>query len=99
MELPLNLVDDAERSPEPGARRTNLFNLSIFSSGIFANGHLMYEFERDNGPEGMPSIVDMTEAAIKVLRKNNDGFFLMVPTFLIHHNSRAYRIHTNVYRS
>lgn len=59
----------------------------------------MYEFERDNGPEGMPSIVDMTEAAIKVLRKNNDGFFLMVPTFLIHHNSRAYRIHTNVYRS
>ncbi|KOB52019.1 putative Alkaline phosphatase, tissue-nonspecific isozyme, partial [Operophtera brumata] len=60
--------------------------------GIFANGHLKYEFERDDGPQGMPSIVDMTEAAIKVLQKNNNGFFLMVEggnVDMAHHRGRA----------
>lgn len=46
--------------------------------GVFANGHLKYEHERDNGPDGTPSISEMVEAAIKVLRKNEKGYFLMV---------------------
>ncbi|CAG2063650.1 unnamed protein product, partial [Timema podura] len=35
--------------------------------GIFANGHLKYDFERDRSPEGMPSLSQMTSVAIKVL--------------------------------
>ncbi|VVC93410.1 unnamed protein product [Leptidea sinapis] len=46
--------------------------------GIFSNAHLPYEFERQTGPEGSPSIAEMTEAAIKVLQKGEKGFFLMV---------------------
>ncbi|XP_049875109.1 alkaline phosphatase [Pectinophora gossypiella] len=60
--------------------------------GIFANGHLRYEHERDAGPEGSPSISQMTEAAIKVLRKNKKGFFLMVEggnIDMAHHRGQA----------
>ncbi|XP_032517990.2 alkaline phosphatase-like [Danaus plexippus] len=60
--------------------------------GIFANEHLRYESQRDKGPEGMPSISDMVEAAIKVLRKNNNGYFLMVEggnIDMAHHRGRA----------
>ncbi|KAJ8719382.1 hypothetical protein PYW08_011557 [Mythimna loreyi] len=46
--------------------------------GIFANEHLNYEHLKDKGPEGMPSLADMVKAAIKVLQKHKDGFFLMV---------------------
>lgn len=52
--------------------------LVIIITGIFANGHMSMEHERDKGPEGMPSISDMLEAAIKVLKKNKKGYFLMV---------------------
>ncbi|XP_004928146.3 alkaline phosphatase [Bombyx mori] len=62
--------------------------------GIFANGHLKYEHERNKGPEGMPSISDMVEAAIKVLRKNKNGYFLMVEggnVDMAHHRGWAKR--------
>ncbi|XP_075976859.1 alkaline phosphatase 12 [Anticarsia gemmatalis] len=62
--------------------------------GVFANGHLKYDHERDTGPNGMPSISDMVEAAIKVLRKNDKGYFLMVEggnIDMAHHRSWAKR--------
>ncbi|KAH9645138.1 hypothetical protein HF086_005683 [Spodoptera exigua] len=46
--------------------------------GIFSNEHLSYEHERNKGPEGMPSLSEMVGAAIKVLQKNKNGYFLMV---------------------
>ncbi|XP_019762071.2 alkaline phosphatase, tissue-nonspecific isozyme isoform X1 [Dendroctonus ponderosae] len=49
-----------------------------YTLGIFANGHLKLDYERDSGPEGMPSLSDMTAAAIKLLRKNPNGYALMV---------------------
>ncbi|XP_068632142.1 alkaline phosphatase-like [Battus philenor] len=60
--------------------------------GIFANEHMKYEFERNKSDEGQPSISDMTKAAIKVLKKNPNGFFLMVEggkIDLAHHRGRA----------
>nr|CAD7448443.1 unnamed protein product [Timema bartmani] len=51
--------------------------------GIFANGHLKYDFERDRSPEGMPSLSQMTSVAIKVLDKNPEGFILMVEGVMI----------------
>ncbi|XP_017771730.1 PREDICTED: alkaline phosphatase-like isoform X2 [Nicrophorus vespilloides] len=63
-----------------------------FLLGVFANGHLKMEHERDQGPKGMPSLRNMTEAAIKNLMKNPDGFLLMVEGGLIdfaHHRGHA----------
>lgn len=50
--------------------------------GLFADDHMSYEIDRD--PEMEPSLVDMTEAALKLIREEVDadphspGFFLMI---------------------
>ncbi|CAK1542914.1 unnamed protein product [Leptosia nina] len=57
--------------------------------GVFSNAHLPYEFQRH---AESPSIVDMTEAAIKVLQRNEKGYFLMVEggnIDMAHHRGRA----------
>ncbi|XP_014236948.1 alkaline phosphatase, tissue-nonspecific isozyme [Trichogramma pretiosum] len=60
--------------------------------GIFANGHVSMDYKRDKGPKGMPSLADMTVAALKVLKKNERGFLLVVEGGLIdfaHHRGHA----------
>ena len=55
---------------------------------------MSYEDERDDSDEGEPSLVDMTQAAIKMLSKNKDGYFLMVEGGMIdhaHHGARVSR--------
>lgn len=52
--------------------------------GIFEHNHLDYDIERDKGPDGQPSLAEMTNKAIKILRKNPQGFFLLVEGKLIH---------------
>ncbi|CAK1542916.1 unnamed protein product [Leptosia nina] len=57
--------------------------------GVFRNENLPYEFQR---PANTPSIVDMTESAIKVLQRNPNGYFLLVEGGNIdmgHHRGRA----------
>lgn len=46
--------------------------------GIYANGHMPYDYERDRSDLGQPSLVNMTEVAVKLLKKYVNGFFLMV---------------------
>ncbi|XP_018569569.1 alkaline phosphatase [Anoplophora glabripennis] len=63
-----------------------------FTLGIFANGHLKLDYERDTGPNGMPSLTNMTEKTIRLLQKNSNGFFLMVEGGMIdfsHHRGHA----------
>lgn len=70
-----------------------IFDFILFK-GIFANGHLKYEDQRDKGPKGMPSLAEMTETALNVLRKNPKGFVLVVEGGLIdqaHHRGWARR--------
>lgn len=55
----------------------------IVLTGIFANGHLKYDHERNNGSSGMPSIEKMTATAISILSKNPKGFILVVEGGLI----------------
>lgn len=43
---------------------------------LFEPGDLRFEVDRD--PKLDPSIVEMTEKAIRILRKNPKGFFLLV---------------------
>jgi alkaline phosphatase len=39
---------------------------------------MQYELERDKGINGEPSLAEMTSKAIKILKRNNKGFVLMV---------------------
>ncbi|XP_066997238.1 alkaline phosphatase, tissue-nonspecific isozyme [Anabrus simplex] len=60
--------------------------------GIFANGHLPYEHDRNKGPNGPPSLQNMTSTAIKILQKNPKGYVLVVEGGLIdvaHHRGLA----------
>lgn len=63
-------------------------------SGIFANGHMKYEDERDKSPAGTPSLSNMTEKAVQILSKNENGFVLVVEGGMIdqaHHRGNAAR--------
>ncbi|XP_071840262.1 alkaline phosphatase, tissue-nonspecific isozyme-like isoform X3 [Apostichopus japonicus] len=46
--------------------------------GLFEPSHMQYESDRANDTSGEPSIAEMTEKAIQILSKNNNGFFLAV---------------------
>lgn len=62
--------------------------------GIFANGHLKYDHERNHGPDGMPSLTNMTEKALEILKQNENGFVLVVEGGMIdqaHHRGYARR--------
>lgn len=62
--------------------------------GLFNHGHMAYEIDRDTGPEGEPSLAEMTRKAIQILRKNPRGYFLMVEGGRIdhsHHFNNAHR--------
>ncbi|KAJ0176286.1 hypothetical protein K1T71_008460 [Dendrolimus kikuchii] len=86
--LKYSFVSNSKELKELNAAKTD------YLLGIFANGHLMFEHERNKGPEGMPSISDMVEASIKVLQKNKNGYFLMVEGAkidLAHHRGWAKR--------
>ncbi len=51
--------------------------LSIIT-GLFEPSHMRYDAERVNDTGGEPSLSDMVEKAIRMLRKNNNGYFLFV---------------------
>ena len=58
--------------------------------GTFGPSHTPYAHEKD--PTYDPSLAEMTEKAVEILRKNENGFFLMVEEGLIdyaHHDTMA----------
>ena len=66
--------------------------------GLFERSHMEYEADRLKDTNGEPSLTEMTEKAIQILKKNPKGFFLMVEAGRIdhaHHSGNAYRAITD----
>ncbi|XP_017573422.1 alkaline phosphatase, tissue-nonspecific isozyme [Pygocentrus nattereri] len=58
--------------------------------GLFEPGDLTYDLDRDRSTD--PSLTEMVEVAIKILRKNPEGFYLLVEGGRIdhgHHEGKA----------
>ncbi|MDY6984923.1 MAG: alkaline phosphatase [Candidatus Thermoplasmatota archaeon] len=54
--------------------------------GLFTMSHMSYELDRE---EEEPSVAEMTEKAIELLSRNEEGFFLMVEGGRIDHAAHA----------
>jgi alkaline phosphatase len=66
--------------------------------GLFEDSHMEYEADRAGDTGGEPSVAEMTDKAIDLLKKNRKGFFLMVEGGRIdhgHHVGNAYRALTD----
>jgi alkaline phosphatase len=50
--------------------------LFVVKTGLFAHDHMAFEVDRK--PDEEPSIVEMTEKAIELLEKGENGYFLLV---------------------
>ncbi|KAK4310261.1 hypothetical protein Pmani_018154 [Petrolisthes manimaculis] len=65
-----------------------------FLLGLFANDHLQYEyFKRENALD-VPTLAEMTQAAIHMLQQEDKGYFLLVEGGRIdhaHHDTIAHR--------
>jgi len=62
--------------------------------GLFEPSHMQYEQDRPADTAGEPSLADMTDKAIDILKKNQKGYFLMVEGGRVdhaHHAGNAYR--------
>ena len=58
-----------------------LYYSQSINTGLFEPGDMNYEVDRNNPTfeaSGEPSLAEMTEKAIQILRKNAKGFFLFV---------------------
>ena len=53
--------------------------------GLFNYSHLSYDKERDESLDGEPSLEEMTESAIRLLKKNHNGFVLLIEGGRIDH--------------
>lgn len=62
--------------------------------GLFERSHMEFEMDRAHDAAGEPSLTEMTDKAIRILRRSPKGFFLMVEAGRIdhgHHAGNAYR--------
>ncbi len=57
--------------------------------GLFNESHMQYEADRHNDIAGEPSLTQMTEKAIQILGKNENGYMLVVESGRIDHGHHA----------
>lgn len=57
--------------------------------GLFEPSHMQYEADRKDGAGDEPSLAEMTVKAIEILKKNENGFILMVEGGRIDHAHHA----------
>jgi len=63
--------------------------------GLFEPSHMQYDHDRQADVAGEPSLAEMTDKAIDILKQNKNGYFLMVEAGRIDHASHA----NNAYRT
>ncbi|MEZ5937166.1 MAG: alkaline phosphatase [Hyphomonadaceae bacterium] len=73
---------------EAGFKATN-FDSDVKVLGLFEPSHMEYEHDRPNDKAGEPSLAEMTRAAITRLKRDPDGFVLMVEGGRIDHAHHA----------
>lgn len=83
------------------SNRDDLLSVDIENTtrllGLFDDSHMDYELDREvrpSTPDVQPSLAEMTETAIKMLSKDNDGFYLLVEGGRVdhaHHMGNAQR--------
>ncbi|XP_071959486.1 alkaline phosphatase, tissue-nonspecific isozyme-like [Antedon mediterranea] len=97
-----NLIKEWIDSKPPNSTTHYVWNQAEFDQinpeetdhllGLFQYSSMQYESLRYNDIAGEPSISEMTEKAIRILRKNKKGFFLLVEGARVdhaHHNGIA----------
>ena len=57
--------------------------------GLFEHDHMQYEHDRNKGPQGEPSLSELTLAAIHTLSRDPNGFVLMVEGARIDHANHS----------
>ncbi|MDG2524473.1 alkaline phosphatase [Stenotrophomonas sp. HITSZ_GD] len=57
--------------------------------GLFEPDHMQYDHERKRGPQGEPSLTEMTRTAIRSLSRDPHGFVLMIEGGRIDHANHA----------
>jgi alkaline phosphatase len=96
--------DLAQEWTQKHSRSAYIWNQSQFDSidpettdhllGLFNSSHMQFEVDRAEDPAGEPSLAQMTQLAIEMLRRNSNGYFLLVEGGRIdhaHHFGNAYR--------
>nr|XP_022338383.1 alkaline phosphatase, tissue-nonspecific isozyme-like [Crassostrea virginica] len=100
----LDLVDEwLRRKQEENVTHSYVWNNMGFNAinpqttdyvlGLFESSHMDYEYRRDSGPSGEPSLAEMTKKAIEILSRNDNGFFLLVEGGRIDHGHHATQAH------
>lgn len=89
-----NLIDEWRKDKENAAYivdKSGLDSLNVddvdYVLGLFASYHMDYNFEADRTKQ--PTLLEMTEKAIKILQKNPNGYFLFVEGGRIDHGHHA----------
>lgn len=53
--------------------------------GLFSSSHMEYEIKRNKTDEGQPSLAEMATKALQILKRNPNGFFLLIEGGKIDH--------------
>ncbi len=61
--------------------------------GLFERSHMEYEADRESDAGGEPSLTEMTTKALEILKRNDQGFFLVVESGRIDHAHNAGNAH------
>ncbi len=96
-----NLIDEWQKSDGSSyvATRRELLDLDVDATrrvlGLFADDHMTYVSDLAERGEALePSLEEMATTALKIVRRNSQGFFLMIEGGRIdhaHHASNAHR--------